>query len=192
GVDARDVLVARADLARFTGEAGDPEEAREMLVALLPDLERVLGAEHLDTWRVRADLCLWTAEAGDEDELEEALRVLAPTVAELDRRLGPSHREVVGSRYVLARLTAEAGLFAQARDQGTRLLRDHLQDFGDDVAIELRAQVACWTGEVGDPAGARRQLTDLLAELESRDGPEHPLAAGVRGALDDWSGEVER
>jgi hypothetical protein len=163
-----------------------------MLVALLPDLERVLGAEHLDTWRVRADLCLWTTEAGDEDELEKALRVLTPTVAELERRLGPSHQEVVGSRYVLALLTAEVGLFAQARDQGTRLLRDHLQDFGDDVAIELRAQVASWTGEVGDPAGARRQLTDLLAELESRDGPEHPLAADVREALDDWSGEVER
>src|SRR5262249_61230385 len=138
---------------------GGPDEARDMPGARLPDLERVLGAEHLDTWRERADLCLWTAEAGDEDELEEARRVLTPTVAELERRLGPSHQEVVGSRYVLAVLTAEVGLFAQARDQGTRLLRDHLQDFGDDVAIELRAQVACWTGEAGGPAGPRAQLS---------------------------------
>jgi hypothetical protein len=36
----------RAELARWTGEAGDPAGARDQFAALLPVQEQVLGPEH--------------------------------------------------------------------------------------------------------------------------------------------------
>ena len=58
-------LTTRANLARFTGRAGDAAGARDQYAALLPVLERVLGREHPDTLAVRADLAYWTEKARD-------------------------------------------------------------------------------------------------------------------------------
>jgi len=49
-------LTVRADLARWTGEAGDPAAARGQFAALLPVMERVLGAEHPKTLAARGSL----------------------------------------------------------------------------------------------------------------------------------------
>ena len=46
---ARKPLAARANLARWTGKAADAAGAREQYAALLPVIERVLGAEHPQT-----------------------------------------------------------------------------------------------------------------------------------------------
>jgi hypothetical protein len=46
-------------LARWTGEAGDLAAARDQVAALLPVLERVLGAGHPDTLTARANLAYW-------------------------------------------------------------------------------------------------------------------------------------
>ena len=43
-------------MARWTGEAGDAAGARDQFAALLPIVERVLGAERPDTLIVRANL----------------------------------------------------------------------------------------------------------------------------------------
>jgi hypothetical protein len=52
----------RAILARWTGEAGDAAGARDLLAAVLPVLERVLGAEHPGTISVRTELARWTRQ----------------------------------------------------------------------------------------------------------------------------------
>ena len=49
-----------ANLAYWTGEAGDAAGARDQYAALLPVCERVSGAEHRDTLAVRASLAHWT------------------------------------------------------------------------------------------------------------------------------------
>ena len=49
GAEHPSTLTARSNLARWTGEAGDPAGARDQYAALLPVRERVLGAEHPDT-----------------------------------------------------------------------------------------------------------------------------------------------
>jgi hypothetical protein len=56
-------LTARANLAYFTGKAGDAAGARDQFAALLPVRERVSGAEHLDTLTTRAKLAYWTGKA---------------------------------------------------------------------------------------------------------------------------------
>ena len=55
-----------ANLARWTGEAGDPAAARDQFAALLPVLERVLGPEHPDTLTTRHSLADWTEKANDD------------------------------------------------------------------------------------------------------------------------------
>ena len=56
-------LIARANLARWTGEAGDAAAARDQYAALLPVLEQVLGPEHWHTLAARSDLAYWTQMA---------------------------------------------------------------------------------------------------------------------------------
>ena len=56
GAEHPDTLTARGNLARWTGQAGDPAGARDQYAALLPVRERVSGAEHPDTLIARANL----------------------------------------------------------------------------------------------------------------------------------------
>jgi hypothetical protein len=63
GPEHPDTLSARANLAHWTGEAGDPAAARDAYAALLPIRERVSGPEHPDTLTARANLAYWTRQA---------------------------------------------------------------------------------------------------------------------------------
>ena len=65
GPEHPDSLATGHQLARSTGEAGDPGAARDQLAELLPVLDRVLGPEHPDTLTVRGDLAHWTESAND-------------------------------------------------------------------------------------------------------------------------------
>ena len=55
--------MTRADLAHWTGEAGDAAAAREMFAELLPVREQVSGPDHPDTLATRANLARWTGSA---------------------------------------------------------------------------------------------------------------------------------
>ena len=65
GAEHPDTLSTRANLAYWTGRAGDAAGARDQFAALLPIRERVLGPEHPDTLTTRANLAYWTGQAGD-------------------------------------------------------------------------------------------------------------------------------
>jgi hypothetical protein len=49
GPDDPHTLAARQGLAGLTGQVGDPAAARDLLAAVLPDLERVLGPDDRHT-----------------------------------------------------------------------------------------------------------------------------------------------
>ena len=66
GPEHPETLRARADLASWTGAAGDAAGARDQYAALLPLFERVLGAEHPDTLATRRNLTYWTRDSGDD------------------------------------------------------------------------------------------------------------------------------
>ena len=63
GPEHPDALTTRANLAGWTGEAGDAAAARDQYAALLPVRKRVLGPEHPGTLTVYADLAHWTGRA---------------------------------------------------------------------------------------------------------------------------------
>ena len=52
-------LTARANLAHYTGAAGDAAGARDQYAALVPVRERVSGAGHPETLIARASLAHW-------------------------------------------------------------------------------------------------------------------------------------
>jgi Tetratricopeptide repeat len=53
-------LIMRGNIARWTGEAGNPAVARDLYAELLPAYERVMGAEHPDTLDIHTKLTHWT------------------------------------------------------------------------------------------------------------------------------------
>ena len=70
-------------------EAGNHAAARDMLAALLPVRERVLGSEHQDTLTARTNLASWTGEAGDAAAARDMYAALLPV---RERVCGPEHR----------------------------------------------------------------------------------------------------
>ena len=73
----------------------DPGRARDQLAALLPDRERVLGADHPNTLTTRLRLARYTGDAGDAAGARDSLTAL---LADAERVLGPEHRSTVAIR----------------------------------------------------------------------------------------------
>ena len=64
GPDDPETLSDRANMARFTGEAGDAASARDQFTALLPVSARLLGPDHPNTLLARVRLARFTGEGG--------------------------------------------------------------------------------------------------------------------------------
>lgn len=57
-----EILTARANLAAWAGETGDPA-ARDLIAQLLPTMERVFGSEYPDTLASRDGFAYWVERA---------------------------------------------------------------------------------------------------------------------------------
>ena len=65
GPDHPDTLIARRNLARWRGEAGDPVGPAEEFQRLLNDRLRVLGPDHPHTLNTRSNLANWRGQPLD-------------------------------------------------------------------------------------------------------------------------------
>jgi hypothetical protein len=173
GPEHPNALGARAHLARWTGEAGDPAGARDQCAALLPVRQRVSGPEHPDTLADHANIATWTGQAGDPAGARDQYAALLPI---FERVLGPDHPDTLGARAHLARWTGEAGDPAGARDQCAALLPVRQRVSGPEHPDTLadHANLADCTGQAVDRAGARDLYAALLPIFERVLGPEHP------------------
>jgi hypothetical protein len=68
GSEHPDTLTACANLATWTGEAGDPAAARDLYATLLPVRERVSGPEHPNTLTAQAEIARWTGAASNDPD----------------------------------------------------------------------------------------------------------------------------
>jgi tetratricopeptide (TPR) repeat protein len=118
------------------------EEAVAILEPLLPDRERVLGAEHPGALATRCNLAAAYLVAGRGDEAIEILKALQP---DYERILGADHHEVVTTRKLLAAARPGAG-------------QEHRRDSGTGTA--------CDAARRSRPVEAR---ADLRQALEQRD-----------------------
>src|SRR5215831_2050426 len=173
GAEHPDTLAARAEVASWTGMAGDPAGARDQFTALLPVEARVLGAEHPETLIARGNLARLTGEAGDAAGARDQFTALLPVE---ERVLGPEHRYTLTARSDLAIWTGQAGDAATACDQFAALLPVGERVWGAEHPETLitRANLAWWTGAAGDPAAARDRYAALLPVQVRVLSTEHP------------------
>ena len=129
GPDHQRTLISRANLARWTGEAGDAAGARDQFAALVPAFVRAFGAEHPSSLTAAAALARFTGEAGDAAGARDQLAALVPA---FERVLGPEHHDTLITRANLASQTGNAGNAAGARDQFAALLPVEERVFGPE------------------------------------------------------------
>ncbi|WP_182884190.1 FxSxx-COOH system tetratricopeptide repeat protein [Microbispora sp. H10885] len=189
GSDHPSTLIARADLAYLTGEAGEAAAARDLLAELVPVMERVLGAEHPDTLTAQANLAAWTGAAGDTAAARDLLAELVPV---MERVLGAEHPSTLIARGNLARWTGEAGDAAAARDLLAELVPVMERVLGAEHPSMLiaRGNVAYVTGTAGEAAAARDLLAELVPVMERVLGAEHPSTLIAQANLARWTGEA--
>ena len=189
GPEHQRTLISRANLARWTGEAGDAAGARDQLAALAPAFVRAFGAEHSSSLTAAAALARFTGEAGDAVGARDQLAALVPA---FERVLGPEHRDTLITRANLASQTGDAGNAAGARDQFAALLPVEERVFGPEhlETLTARSNLANQTGQAGDAAGARDQFAALLPVEERVFGPEHRRTLITRANLARWTGEA--
>jgi hypothetical protein len=182
-------LTARAALANWIGEAGDPAAARDQYAALLPIRERLSGPQHPETLTALANLARWTGEAGESAAARDQYAVLLDA---RERSLGPEHPETLVARGNLAGFTGQAGDPAAARDQYAALLPIRRKVLGPEhpSTVTDLANLAGWTGEAGDPAAARDQYAALLPIRERISGPQHPDTLIALANLARWTGQA--
>ena len=200
GAEHPDTLTARANLAHYTGRAGDAAAACDQYAALLQVRERVSGPEHSDTLttpeypdtlttRDKLAYWYWVGRAGEEAKARDQLAAL---MQEAEQALGLENPETLIARGHLARFIGEAGDPAAARDQYAALLlvRERVLGREHRDTLTTRAHLAHWTGEAGDAAAARDQLAALLPVRERVSGPEHPHTLNDRADLAHFIGKA--
>ncbi len=94
----------------------------------------------------------------------------------------------------IARYLGFSGSYPAARDLFRLIADAHTEDdaYGPEHpdTLAARHEVAFWTGEAGDAAGARDQLAVLLPLRERVQGPEYPFTLVTRNQLARWTGQA--
>jgi Tetratricopeptide repeat len=142
-----------------------------------------------DQWR-RAAAALVEAAIPEDTDLPAAWPVCAVLLpharAVLDLTSGGMRR--------IADYLGQSGSFLAARDLWQLIARAHGEDdnYGPEHPDTLTAcrDLARWTGEAGNAAGARDQLAALLPILERVLGPEHPDGLTARRDLAYWTAQA--
>jgi tetratricopeptide (TPR) repeat protein len=172
-------LTTRGNIARWTGQSGDPARALRLYQDLLPDMDQGLGPRHPGTLITRGEMAHWTGESGDPAGALQLARNLLPDV---DQGLGLLHPITLSVRSNIATWTGQCGDAAEA----LRLYRDLLPDVKQVLgplhqsALTIRGNIAAWTAQCGDAAEALRLYQDLLTDEKQILGLLHPSTLEIR------------
>ena len=138
-----------------------------------------LGPEHPDTLATRSHLARWTGEAGDAAGARDQFAALLPV---RERVLGPEHPDTLATR-ARPRLVDRGGRGCGRRPGPVRrAAAGHASGCwapSTPHTLTTRDNLARWTGEAGDAAGARDQFAALLPIRERVLGPEHPATLAL-------------
>jgi hypothetical protein len=180
-------LEERCELARWTGEAGDPAAARDLCAAILPDAETALGAESPITLSIRSNLARWTGEAGDPATARDLFAALLPF---LERIRGADHPDTLDAHFEYAYWLGEAGDPVSARALCADLVavRERLYGPRHPATLIARHQLSRWGNATGDWTGSRDICAELLPISSEVQGAEHPDTVNIHHDLAYWTG----
>ena len=151
---------ARRGFARLLGR-GDPDRTMVAERRLAETREQLTGAEGADLEQARAALAeRWAGRLADLlEEYPDAEADLRALIQEV-----------------------QAALIASGYGEDDAYGPEHPE------TLAARGNLARWTGEAGDAAGARDQFAALLPVFERVSGAEHPDTLTARGNLAHWTG----
>ncbi|WP_298622191.1 tetratricopeptide repeat protein [uncultured Zoogloea sp.] len=183
-----DTLLARNQIAHFTGQSGDAGAALAMYEALLPDVRRVLGSDHPDTLTTRSNIAGWTGQTGD---VGTALVLLKDLLSDRQRILGSDHPDTLRTRMNIAAWTGESGEAAMALEMLETLLPELQRVLGPDHSDTLTARhnIATWTSRCGNVGIALALFEALLSDRERKLGHDHPETLATRNNIAASTGE---
>jgi tetratricopeptide (TPR) repeat protein len=164
-------------------ELGDnPTEAVQYGESLIPDCERFLGPDHLDTLACRNNLALAYRMAG---RTGEAVRLHERTLADSERLLGPDHPNTLTARNNLALAYQRAGRVAEAIPLHERTLADRERILGPYHRNTLNSldNLAVAYQEAGRIVEAMSVFQRTLADRAGILGPDHPDTLTSRNNL---------
>jgi tetratricopeptide (TPR) repeat protein len=134
---ARHTLMARSALAQSLVRVGRYDEAIAANLNLVPDCERVLGHDHVNTLRTRHELALAYLRAG---EYEKANAVSLALLPDRERVLGCDHVDTLWTRHNLEVTYLGAGEHEKAIAVSLALLPDRERVLGCDHVDTLWTQ----------------------------------------------------
>jgi tetratricopeptide (TPR) repeat protein len=149
---------------------------------MLETSTRVLGADHIQTFRCRDGLASTYEAAG---RLDEAIGVHQHTLAERQRDLGTDHPDTLMSCGHLARAYAAAGRHTEALPMYERVVadRDWVLGARHPDTLAARGELAGAYLAAGQPENALPVYQQTLADLERGLGPTHPDTLTARAGL---------
>ncbi|KAB1162073.1 tetratricopeptide repeat protein [Micromonospora sp. AMSO12t] len=182
-----DVCGLTQKTARYLGEAGLHQSARDLFAELLPIYEQVQGVEHPEILATRHNLARWTGAAGDPAGARDLFAEVLPIYEQV---LGAEHPDTLDTRNHHAYWLGKAGDPAGARDLLAELLPiyEQVQGVEHPEILATRHNLAHWIGVAGDPAGARDLFAEVLPIRERVLGAEHPDTVTTRYDLAYWIG----
>jgi tetratricopeptide (TPR) repeat protein len=149
---------------------------------MLETSTRVLGADHIQTFRCQDGLASVYEAAG---RLDDAIGVHQHTLAERQRALGTDHPDTLMSCGHLARAYAAAGRRPEALPMHERVVADREWVLGarHPDTLAARADLAGAYLAAGRPEQALPVYQQTLADLERGLGPTHPDTLAARAGL---------
>lgn len=188
GYTAEATVALRAQLAHWTEEAGDAQEALAQYTRLLGDMQRVLGRTHPQTLQIRSEIASCTGATGDASR---ALRLFEQLLPDVEQTLGPDHQQTLAIRGQIANWTAESGEVSQAIVLLQKLLEDQERLLGRDHpdTMQTRNQLILQKGNAGFQSEALRLSRGVVPDYERLFGKDHPTTLLARDNLIFWTGE---
>lgn len=208
GPDHRDVLRARAHVARWRGERGDDLNAASELARVLA-LQEAAGVEAADILTTRRYLA-WCRLNGTGWRTPEPRKELAAILGEQVRVCGPDHPETVATlRSLVLTMNHQSGkplrgkvgdavvarLFGTGSGDGTQRYTgldclvatiaelDRLLGPGHPDTAGMRRHLSVAHAGLGDTEAAKAVAEHALADALSSVGPDHAVTLKIRAQL---------
>ena len=169
------------ELIYWANELDDPYTAI-LMVPYVSDFERVLGADHPNTFNSRNALAYACQSAGN---LSQAINLHEQNLTDRERFLGPDHPDTLGSRHNLAFAYRAAGNLSQAINLYEQNLTDRQRVLGPDHPDTRgsRNSLAHAYESAGNFSQAINLYEQTLTDSERIFGADHSDTLNSRNAL---------
>jgi eukaryotic-like serine/threonine-protein kinase len=176
GLDTAVLLQMRRRLAWWTGHAGAPAEALQIMHDVVADSARLLGPEHPETIACRRNSARWTGQAGDP---QLAWHLAQQVLQDSARLFGADHETTLSARFEVAVWTGQTG----ARPDAIRLWQALAADTARVLARDAEFAAAIGMNLAGllRQQGEEAEAVEVLSRTITHLGEHAP--AGESGLL---------